>query len=271
MPEGDTVHKIANYLGPLLDGQPLESLVIADRSASTRITAGAIRAVRADGKHLYLDLDTGFSVRSHLGMHGSWHRYPEGQSWQKPRQRASLVLRVAGQDFVCFNAKQVELVATVGIRSELLSQRTGPDLTTGNVSIDAIVGRVRDIAEQDTPLIDLLLDQRIASGIGNVYKSELLFIHRLGPGLLLGQLDNRLLQEVYRSASELLASNLGGGRRVTRRNRDGAGRLWVYRRAGLPCHHCDRSIAYARLGRHHRSTYWCPDCQSDTVPTSETS
>ncbi|MFK7957932.1 MAG: DNA-formamidopyrimidine glycosylase family protein [Lysobacterales bacterium] len=271
MPEGDTVHKIANYLKPRLSGKPLEALLIADRSAQQSVQAKAIVSVRAMGKHLFVDLDSGYSVRSHLGMHGSWHRYPLGQPWRKPKTRASLVLTVDNNDYVCFNAKEVELVSTPSVRAAVLDGRSGPDLTAGGFDPSIIVQRARDMAEADTLAIDVLLDQRIASGIGNVYKSELMYIYQLAPSTVIGQLDNEALRDLYRTASELLGANLGGGPRITRRESDGAGRLWVYRRAGLPCHRCDHPIAYDRLGRHHRSTYWCPDCQSAANPELEIS
>ncbi len=264
MPEGDTIHKIANYLKPRLDGQPLESLVLADRSAERTVSANRIQAVRAAGKHLFVDLDNGLSVRSHLGMHGSWHRYPLGETWRKPRSRASVVITVGANHYVCFNAKEVELIRTPSVRSAVVDHRLGPDLTAGAVDLDVVVRRVWELCEPDTLLPDVLLDQRVASGIGNVYKSEVLFIHGVSPKREVGQCGDTLLKSLYASASELLSANLGGGRRVTRREGDSAGRLWVYRREGLPCLRCDHPIAYARLGRHHRSTYWCPACQDSS-------
>ncbi|MEM7707103.1 MAG: DNA-formamidopyrimidine glycosylase family protein [Pseudomonadota bacterium] len=270
MPEGDTIHKIANYLKPRLDGQPLESLVLADRCAERSVSAKSIKSVRAAGKHLFVDLDNGQSVRSHLGMHGSWHRYPLGEPWRKPRSRASVVITVNDNHYVCFNAKEVELIRTPSVRSSVVDHRLGPDLTAGAVDLDLIVRRVRELCEPDTLLADVLLDQRVASGIGNVYKSEVLFIHRVPPTCELGCCDDAELKALYATASKLLGSNLGGGRRVTRREGDNAGRLWVYRREGLPCLRCDHPVAYTRLGRHHRSTYWCPACQNCFQPDRRT-
>ena len=270
MPEGDTIHKLANYLKPRLNGQPLESLVLADRTAARSVSAKSIKSVRAAGKHLFVDLDNGQSVRSHLGMHGSWHRYPLGAPWRKPRSRASVVITVNDNHYVCFNAKEVELIRTPSVRSSVVDHRLGPDLTAGTVDLNLIVRRIRELCEPDTLLADVLLDQRVASGIGNVYKSEVLFIHRVSPTCELGCCGDAALEALYATASELLGSNLGGGRRVTRRERDNAGRLWAYRREGLPCLRCDHPVAYARLGRHHRSTYWCPACQDQTQPSLRT-
>ncbi|MDJ0654069.1 MAG: DNA-formamidopyrimidine glycosylase family protein [Xanthomonadales bacterium] len=261
MPEGDTIHKIAAFLKPRLETRQVTGLRISG-NAGRHCVGSRITEVAARGKHLFIQLDNRLALRSHLGMHGSWHWYPQGEPWRKPRARASLVLDTDdGCSYVCFNAREVELVAAPSVRERVLDSRLGPDLTAGDIDPAQIAIRARQMLEPDTPVADVLLDQRVASGIGNVYKSELLFICRHLPETGLGQLADSDLERLYCKASELLGSNLGGGKRVTRFESDGAGRLWVYRRAGLPCMRCDDKISYTRMGRHHRSTYWCPSCQ----------
>ena len=105
-------------------------------------------------------------------------------------------------------------------------------------------------------------DQRVASGIGNVYKSEVLFIERLPPDLPLANVSDEQLAACFLLAAELLKRNLGGGMRVTRFENDSAGRVWVYGRTGQPCLECDTPIKSRRMGRNHRGTFWCPACQS---------
>jgi endonuclease-8 len=262
MPEGDTIHKIANFLAPVLTGQEVRSLSLARPAGNRPMTGRRIREVAARGKHLYIVFDNELALRSHLGMYGAWHHYPPGVEWRKPASQASVVLETPERIYVCFNARDVEWVRTPSVRQRLLDMRLGPDLTAGEVTLDRLPGRARALLEPDAPLVDVLLDQRVASGIGNVYKSELLFIQRLAPLQLLGTTSDEVLMATYGLASELLRANLGGGKRVTRFEPDGAGRLWVYRRSGLACLRCEESIHYARLGRHHRGTYWCRACQS---------
>ncbi|MEM9533858.1 MAG: DNA-formamidopyrimidine glycosylase family protein [Pseudomonadota bacterium] len=266
MPEGDTIHKIANYLAPKLTDQTLDSLRIAQRGDQARDQARLaglrIVDVRAHGKHLYIDLADGSSIRSHLGMHGSWHRYPQDTPWRKPAHWATLVARVNREDYVCFNAKEVELVNTPSVREHILSARLGPDLTGSTpIAPATLVARARAIEAPDAIVADALLNQQVASGIGNVYKSEVLFLAGLHPTQALAETPDEVLAVCFESAAQLLRSNLHGGKRITRREGDHAGRLWVYRRAGLPCLRCDDTIEYARIGRHHRSTYWCSSCQ----------
>ena len=262
MPEGDTIHKIANFLAPALAGQEVRGLTLA-RPATNRPMAGCrIREVTARGKHLYIAFDNDLALRSHLGMYGSWHHYAPGAAWRKPATQASVVLETAKRTYVCFNAKDVEWVRTPSVRQRVLDMRLGPDLTTGDVALETLPRRARALLEPDVPLVDVLLDQRVASGIGNVYKSELLFIRRLAPLLPLGDTPDAVIVACYALASKLLRGNLGGGKRVTRFESDGAGRLWVYGRSGSACLRCEEPIRYARLGRHHRGTYWCSACQS---------
>ena len=284
MPEGDTIHKVAGYFAPRLQGRTLAGVRLPDEAAARWCTGRRVTAVTARGKHLFIELDGERALRSHLGMHGTWHRYAPGERWQKPARQAAIVLEVGttgepatagcetgndrigehapgGDIYVCFNAKEVELVRLPAVRARIVHGRLGPDLIADAVDYDALVRRAREFLEPDTLIADVLLDQRVAAGIGNVYKSEVLFIERLLPATPLADVDDLALARCYRTAAGLLRQNLGGGPRVTRFENDDAGRCWVYGRTGLPCLRCDGTIASARLGKHHRSTYWCPTCQ----------
>jgi endonuclease-8 len=197
-------------------------------------------------------------------MYGSWHRYPAAGPAPAVRGRVSVALTVAGpparEVFACYNAKDVELVAVDGDRSQALAAHLGDDLLGAAPDIAGVVARARRLLPAAL-LVDALLDQRVAAGIGNVYKSELLFLAALPPTTTLGDVDDATLVAIYAEARRLLAANLGGGPRTTRTTADGAGRLWVYNRAGRPCHRCRTPIASARLGARPRGTWWCPRCQ----------
>ena len=260
MPEGDTIFKLAEYLRPELSGRRLVAGQV--RGAESANLAGRrIDQVFAKGKHLFITLDDRRLLRSHLGMWGSWHGYAPGEPWQKPRRQASVILDLGERVFVCFNPLQVEILRETGVRRRLLDVALGPDLLAAQTDFDGILARARGIAAEDTPIVDVLLNQRIATGIGNVYKSEVLFIERLDPHTSLGCLDDDRLLRLYRCARRLLGRNLNGGPRVTRRATDDASRLWVYGRTGQPCLACDDVIHSAKLGQGLRSTFWCPLCQ----------
>lgn len=260
MPEGDTIHKIAAFMAPRLAGRTVDAVMLG-ADAAADFSGATICSIEARGKHLWLDFDNDASIRSHLGMYGSWHVYAVGDAWRKPASRASLVLAAGDERYVCFNARDVEIVRRPGVRKRTLDSRLGPDLVAAAVSLEQLPGRAREFAGADTLLIDTLLDQRVAAGIGNVYKSEVMFLHRLPPGLALAAAGDATIAGLFGTAAALLRRNLGGGKRRTRFAADGAGRLWVYGRAGQPCHECRTPIRQQRMGLHHRSTYWCPRCQ----------
>lgn len=260
MPEGDTIHKLALALRPHLQGESIVAAVLRHRHDPS-LVGRRITRVRSHGKHLLLSLDDGRLLRSHLGMYGSWHRYRTGERWRKSRRQAWLVLETGTEVFVCFNAMAVEILEPRDPRRTDLFRRLGPDLLGDDVAIDDIVLRAREFLEPGAPLADMLLDQRVASGIGNVYKSELLFMVRTSPTLPLGEAEDTEIHALYRLARRVLSHNLDGGPRTTRFAGDGRGRLWVYGRAGRACLCCEDPIRHGRLGRHVRATYWCRVCQ----------
>jgi endonuclease-8 len=147
------------------------------------------------------------------------------------------------------------------MKRRMLATRLGPDLLAGEAGFDTIGGRAREIATADALVADVLLDQRIACGIGNVFKSEVLFLERTAPAARLSSLTDDRLAALYVTARRLLRQNAGGGPRVTRPGGQGSGRLWVYGRRGQPCFRCGAPVRYARMGLAHRSTYWCSACQ----------
>lgn len=264
MPEGDTIHTLAETLAPELCGQRIESLAIRHRPQSHPHKTH-IETVKSRGKHLIIELSDGRTIRSHLGLYGSWHRYRPGEPWQRPARQASLVIRLAERLYVCFNAKEVEITASAGFRIRDQQHRLGPDLTREPLIAEQLQSRIKVLVPSDTPIVDLLLDQRIASGIGNVYKSEVLFLRGISPRAEVETLRPDDILGLYETAARLLRSNLAGSPRITRDCQDGRGNLWVYRRRGLACFHCGRPILQAMLGRTPRSTYWCPGCQSSTT------
>ena len=163
--------------------------------------------------------------------------------------------------FVCFNAREAEILSSGGFRHRDARHRLGPDLIADHPQLERIAAHARTLLEPDALLVDLLLDQRVACGIGNVYKSEVLFLEARSPHASLGETTDEVLTGLYRRAVGLLRGNLGAGPRVTRRVADGRSNLWVYRRRGLPCLRCGTKVEGADLGRIRRSTYWCPGCQ----------
>lgn len=263
MPEGDTVHTVCTLLAAELAGAgPVR---VRLRRLDARALCGRrILRLWSRGKHLFMAFDNGLVLRSHLGLYGSWHRYRAGEPWRKPERLACVVIESGGWVYVCFNAREVQILAGEGFALVDVQARLGPDLVREDAAPGVPVARSRGLLGPEVPLADVLLDQRVACGIGNVYKCEVLFLGGLHPETALGETPDDRLAGLYGLARDLLRRNLSGGPRVTRFDDDGRGRLWVYGRRGGSCLRCGTGIARASVGFNPRLTFWCPACQPRT-------
>jgi endonuclease-8 len=274
MPEGDTLARTAAGLRPYLNGR----IVNAARAQGPgpvpqvhRLIGQRIDGVDAQGKNLLIRFDGGLELRTHLRMHGSWHRYRPGERWRRPPARARLVLEVDGSVAVCFDAPVVELFEQ---RTEALHpslSRLGPDLAKPEFDASEALARLRHPERADTDIAVALLDQRVMAGIGNVYKSEILWIEQVSPFALVRDLDDATLDRLIATARRLMLENVDarrGPERVTTAGDRGApGPVYVYGRGGRPCRRCSTPIASREQGQDlPRLTYWCPVCQEGVTP-----
>jgi endonuclease-8 len=251
VPEGDTIHRTADRLRPALEGRALVRFEAA-RWAGHRPKPGTVvTGVEARGKHLLVHFDDGWLLRTHMRMTGSWHLYRTGERWRRPAHLARAVVEVEGWVAVCFSAPVVELA-----RDDSGVAHLGPDLCAPDADIDRAVERMGVYAGTDDEIGAVLLDQRVAAGVGNVYKSEVLFACRVDPFAPVGRLDVATRRRLLATASKLLRANLGGGARVT-----APGGTAVYGRQGQPCPRCGTPVGMRRQGEQRRTTYWCPACQ----------
>ncbi len=258
MPEGDTIFRTAVRLREVLLGQEIQAASARESTWPPAITGSRVRDVESRGKHLLIHLDRPLTIHSHMGMTGSWHVYRPGETWRKPARRAAMVLNTPAAVAVCFSPKTLELLSELRLKRHPYLSRLGPDLLAAEWDpIDAL-RRFRPHA--GTPLGEAVMNQTIVCGIGNVYKSEVLFLEQLNPFLPIGELPDADLLRVMQRARKLMGDNLEGYPRRTRHALDGR-RLWVYGRNDQPCFRCGTLIHMRRQGDLGRSTYWCPDCQ----------
>lgn len=251
MPEGDTIHKTASRLRPVLNNKVLarfEARRLLNNGPSAGTTIGEVEAV---GKYLLVHFGDGTTLETHMKMNGSWHIYKAGQRWRRSPGSARVVIETTeGWTAVCFSANHVKILDRSAGPEHL-----GPDLCSEAPDIEAAVSMFAT-SRVGTPIAVVLLDQRVCCGVGNVYKSEVLFacaIHPDQPVEAVSEAQRRLIVE---TAHRMLRANLGPGPRTTVRQG-----LAVYGRKGLPCLRCGETVRYGRHGEHSRSTYWCPSCQ----------
>ncbi len=278
MPEGDTLFRTAAGLRPYLVGRRVTAARTGGPGALPqvgRLVGQEITAVESLGKNLLIRFGNGLEVRTHLRMNGSWHRYRPGEPWRRPPARARLVIEVPGAVAVCFDAPVVELLEQ---RAEPLHPslgQLGPDLLSPDFETAEALRRLRDPARAASPIAEALVDQRALAGIGNVYKSEVLWLERVAPAAPVADVDDATLARLVATARRLLLVNVDRGRRpervTTGADRRAVGPLYVYGRSGRPCRRCGTPIASARQGRDlPRTTYWCPVCQAvEALASSE--
>lgn len=273
MPEGDTIHRVANRLRPALVGQPLVRLEAPRaRTLLRRPAPGTeVTGVDAVGKHLLIRFAGGTILRTHLRMNGSWHLYGSGEPWRRPAHLMRALVEVPGWVAVCFAAPVVELEhdATGGPQI----QHLGPDLTRADLTaadLDACVERLAALTGPADEIGAVLLDQRIACGVGNVYKSEVLWACRVDPWTPVADLDVATRRHLLETAARMLRANVATpGPRTTVEPSLATGTrggLAVYGRRGRSCRRCGTPIRMRRQGDQARSTYWCPTCQPPPTP-----
>jgi endonuclease-8 len=270
VPEGDTIYRTATVLRRALLSGVVRRAVARSQPGLSRVPdlsvlAGfTVTAVESRGKHLLIGFSSGAWLRTHMRMKGSWHRYAPGEPWRLPSRRASCILETDAAVAVCFDAPAVELLSAAELPRHAGLRALGPDLLGPAPDFEEAVRRLRERAA--VPLGEALLDQRAMAGIGNVIKSEALFMERLDPWSPVSAFSGEQLSAVVERAAALLRANTGGGARVTTGRRSPGDALWVYKRSGRPCRRCGTLIRARRQGEQARSTYWCPHCQAAPGP-----
>ncbi len=267
MPEGDTIFRAAAKLRAALVGKHLVDLEIRRDPRGRRgpEPGTEITSVDANGKHLLMRFADGHILHTHMQMTGGWHVYGAGERWRRPGHTARVIVTVDdGTSAVCFSAPIVELrregdARDRSTRAARMLERLGPDLCQAGIDLDVVVARV-GLLDPATELAGALLDQRVAAGIGNVFKSEVCWAERVFPFAAVATLDEPTRLRIYDTARKQLTNNLTRSRRAT--YGDG---LAVYRRAGRSCPRCGATIE-TRPDRNARSTYWCPRCQPAPAP-----
>jgi endonuclease VIII len=271
MPEGDTIFRTAAAIRKWIGGR----VVTAARSDVSGVRAEelvgrTVTEVRAVGKHLLMqfDSDDGESLlptllpplllRTHMLMMGSWHVYSRGAAWQRPTKQARIVIEAGDRLAVGFNIPVLELSAESAQFASGVAH-LGPDVLMPSFGATAVIPRVRRLPA-DRAIGEVLLDQTVVAGIGNIYRCESLYIERINPWMVQGMLSSAQLVELLETASKLMKQNLEPAK-VSRNLDAGASQTWVYRRANRPCRTCATPILSRAQGPQTRTAYWCPTCQ----------
>jgi formamidopyrimidine-DNA glycosylase len=263
VPEGHTLHRLARQQHRLFVGRPVRASSPQGRFAEGAglIDGRVLRRTEANGKHLLQHYRGGPSLHVHLGLYGS---FTTG-SGLPPEPRGALRLRLVGEDAWTDlrGATICELIEPPQIAA--LFARLGPDALRRDA--DPMLA-YRRISRSRTVIAALLMDQQVVAGIGNVYRAELLYRHRLDPYLTGQSMSLPVWLELWADLVALMRIGVRVGRIETLRSQDRPRKRgplaqdearYVYRRTGLPCRVCGTEIRTEVLVG--RNLYWCPRCQ----------
>ncbi len=266
MPEGHTIHRIALRHNDVFAGGPVKTSSPQGRFAAgaSRIDGRVLDEVQARGKHLFYHWSGRLTLHVHLGLIGKFrtHRQPS------PAPTAGTRLALENDDAVAYlsGPMKCELIDRSSVAR--IVDRLGPDPLIKGTRKSEFAERV---GRRRIPVGAVLLEQDVIAGIGNVYRSEVLFLCGIHPQRPSTELSDADVSHIWTAARSELRKGMEDGRIITVRPRDvGAARRrdlpellrrYVYKREHRPCLRCKTPIESAMIA--NRRMWWCPSCQPE--------
>ncbi len=267
MPEGHVIHRLATHISTVMGAKSVRVDSPQGRFSmeASRLDGAVLVGAEAVGKHLLIEFDVPEPrwIHIHLGLIGKLRIEPESPL------RGQIRLRISDGDTVALlSGPQWCRSITTAARDDVISS-SGPDPLREDADPERGFER---LARSGKSLAALLMDQRIAAGVGNIFRAEVLFRHRLRPTTPGREVDRRTWQIIWDDLVKIMQQGFRDGRidtvrhehlpevqgRIARQDRHG-GEVYVYRRAGQECLVCGNLVRSALL--EGRNMYWCPGCQ----------
>jgi endonuclease-8 len=266
MADNEDVDRAGSAMRAALVGQPMRSFSAVGLVGPSPRLGRIIEAVETSGTHLVIRWDDDLVLHSHLKLSGAWHLYREDEPWRRSQFEARANIGADGWVAVCFNAPIIETYRTLDRRRHPAFGMPGPDLCDSTADLDRVIDAMVNYRTPESYISEVLTDQRVMTGLGNVMRSELLWLLELSPWAMLCDLTRDDVTYLIDHAVTLLGSVLGAAPRTM--SADG---LYVYGRTGQACQRCHDTIQMHRIGAHGRALYWCEGCQThlDSRPVAE--
>ena len=272
MPEGHTLRRLADDLSAAFAGRSLGVSSPQGRFATEAalLDGSELETAESAGKHLFLDFAAGRVVHVHLGLIGGFHILDGAAPEPVGQVRLRLTAAEDGRPAAYADLRGATRCALVTPEQrDAVIAKLGPDPLRADADPDRAWAR---IGTSKRPIGDLLMDQEVIAGVGNVYRAEVLFRHRIHPLRPGRTLQRRQFRAMWDDLVELMHE----GARVNRidtvrpehtpeamgrepRRDDHGGEVYVYRRQDRPCHVCGATIRTEPLSG--RNLFWCPRCQ----------
>ena len=263
MPEGHTLHRLARLHQRRFAGTPLSVWSPQGRFTDAAMVDGLVMTkASAWGKHLFHHYQGGPIVHVHLGLYGTFRetRTP------MPEPVGQVRMRIVGAEYgTDLRGPTACEVIDEGQMATILD-RLGPDPLRNDADPEAAWAR---ITKSRKAIGALLMDQSVIAGVGNVYRSELLFRHGIDPYRPGRDIDRAEFDQAWADLVERMKVGVRRGRIIVVRPEHDHGpesygpkrpRTYVYRRAGEACRLCGTEVMTAVM--EGRNLFWCPGCQS---------
>ena len=270
MTNGDAIHRAASALRTALAGKPMVRFDAPCLVGPVPQAGRVLERIESRGKHVEMVWDDNVVLHTHLRMTGSWHVYRQGKQWRKPYQQMAATIEVDGWVAACFNAPTVETYRVPDKRRHPGMGRLGPDLCEPGTDLGGVVNLLLSFGDGAAQIGEVLLDQRVMSGVGNVHRCEVLWVLGLSPFARVDALSEPDAVGIVNTAATMLRTNLQRANQCTVSGVSGLPgvrpALAVYGRNGQRCQRCGETIDSQPLGQHGRVLYWCRGCQNHLSP-----
>ncbi len=263
MPEGHTLHRLARLHQRRYAGSAVRVSSPQGRFADAeRLDGLTLLRASAWGKHLFHHYEGGPIVHVHLGLYGTFreHRTP------MPEPRGAVRMRIVGDEFGTDLRGPTACEVIDEAQVSAILDRLGPDPLRSDADPAPAWAR---ISKSRKAIGALLMDQSVLAGVGNVYRSELLFRHGIDPYRPGRDLAAEEFDAAWADLVELMKVGVRRGRIIVVRPEHDHGdpaygprrpRTYVYRRSGQPCRLCGTAVRTAEM--EGRNLFWCPGCQT---------
>jgi endonuclease-8 len=231
-----------------LVGQPTLRFDAMSTIGPAPVERSVIESITAKGREVLVQWDDGIVLSTALRLSGEWHLYRNDEMWHKETYRARVVIEVEGWVAVCFDAPIVETYRQHDRKRHPQSGGVGPNISHPKTDLSGCTQRLLDYRYADAMISDVLMDESVMSGLGNVARSETLWAVGLSPFAKMADLSYEDCAVLIETASRIVQ----GDHEISPS---------VYGRNGQRCNRCRGTVEFKIVGASRRNLYWCPDCQ----------
>ena len=274
MPEGHTLHRLALDLSDAFAGQQVRVSSPQGRFADSAalLDGQVVSGAEAWGKQLFVEFPGEQYVHIHLGLYGKLDLKPH--TGEPPLPVGQVRLRLTGSETYADLRGATTCNLVTAAQRDAVVAKLGPDPLRDDADPGLAWAR---ISRSRTTIGALLMDQSVLAGVGNVYRAEVLFRHRIDPMRPGNTLRRQQWDAIWDDLVELMKDGVQKNRIDTVRDEhtpeamgrpprkdDHGGEVYVYRRNGQPCLVCGTSVRTTELQQ--RNLFWCPKCQRTYRP-----